>query len=311
MEGETLLSDGVLSLAIGCDVKWLYNASHRLKRPLLRTPEGARWWRLVHQIVSGLHAPVIDAVNAADLFLALDPDTARARVPVSADNAVGIDLAVGLFHDGAALALARGLHFAAARRRGRPRKRNIDMETDAATLMPEQDLARERLRRALQSLRDAQASGDVVDRVLTALTACSAIPFISGDLAASICQEKPATVTMLDLLCDCRAITLREVAEALNRLNARPRGASTRRLFRIEPAHLRDTGHLALTVDGIAINVAVTPPAIVDASTLMQRAVHVVLAGKPYRLLPSFRTGAPTLRAVERHAGVAGERWRT
>ena len=65
-----MLSDAALAIAIDTDTKWLYNASRRLERPLLRTLEDTLWWRLTHHLSGRVGIQLAEAARAADILLA-------------------------------------------------------------------------------------------------------------------------------------------------------------------------------------------------------------------------------------------------
>ena len=56
-----MISDAVFSAAVGCQIKWVYNAAHRLTRPGERTAASVAWWRLVHHLAGELGLPLADA----------------------------------------------------------------------------------------------------------------------------------------------------------------------------------------------------------------------------------------------------------
>src|SRR5262245_6153990 len=104
-----MFSDTALEIAVGANIKWLYNASRRLRRPLNRSREDAAWWRLTHHLAGRVGISLFDAARASDLLLSGQLDLPRVRLRATPDDTASISVDLARFNDGAALASAAAL----------------------------------------------------------------------------------------------------------------------------------------------------------------------------------------------------------
>lgn len=262
-----MFADSVLAVAVDCETKWLYNASHRLGRPILRTVDDTRWWRMLHHLAGGVGVPLADAARAADLLLAKDPDTGRVRLRATRDDAVSISVDVARFFDGAALAMSGALHSVEPRPRGRPRTRHLQSSTGfpaAATLAeirrrravsPERRLM-ESLAREVPGGAGAAPAGAALSESLTRLleladAGVSAV--VTGSTAVLFHGLDMATPT-LDLCVSFTARNRTALASVLNHWGARPRGVPSREGFHFDAALLKAAELVAVRAGGVALN---------------------------------------------------------
>lgn len=294
-----MFADSVLAVAIDCEIKWLYNASHRLGRPILRTIDDTRWWRMLHHLAGGLGVPLADAARATDLLLAKDPDSGRVRLRATREDAVSISVDVARFFDGAAVAMAGALHSIAPRPRGRPRTRQVHPVAafPAAATLAEIRRRRgirpeERLAHALEWTQESSGSGvpDPVSAEARALLiglADAAVSFVVvGGVSASYHGVDPHA-TGLDICAGFSSRNRTALATALNTWRARPRGVPAREAFRFDAALLKAADVVAVRVGGLALNVAGQVRGIGEYEQVEESSETVVLDGRIVRMLGS------------------------
>ena len=257
-----MLSDAALALALGGEIKWLYNSARRLGRPVRRSADDAIWWRLVHHLAVGLGVALADAARSADTLLNTGLTPGRVRLRATRDESVSIGIDLARFHDGAALALAGALHLAVPRARGRPRTRPdagsafafsaVEMETVVRRrAMSEPD----RLNFALGVLlpdAETEHAGHTVVRALST----AEVPFALIGTSAAVFHCAPWVPESLDLCLDTSVRRGAVLAGVLNDLGARPRGVASREGFRFDAALLRASSMLALRVGSLPLNLS-------------------------------------------------------
>ena len=256
-----MLSDSALGLAVGCDIKWLYNSARRLDKPIRRATDGATWWRLVHHLAVRLGVPLADAAQASDMLLAPDMHPGRIRLRSTPDESVSVVVDLGRFHDGAALALAAAQFLAVPRARGRPKTREAIAASaqfssaEMATVLRLRALEpAARLSAAIDGMAGEVPVGDGARRVLFSLSDAN-IPFvIVGEFAAAY-YGAPWAATSLDLCADPSPRHSTAFAIVLNSLNAKPRGTATREGFRVDASLLRAVPMLALRIGSLDLNI--------------------------------------------------------
>ncbi len=118
-----MLSDLQFSATVGCHPVWLYNSSRYLARPLSRTVDDARWWRLVRLIHADVGLPLRSAGAIADASIRPGATPSRLRLNATPDGAVVLQLDLDRFHSTFGAALASALAFSMGNPRGRPRKK--------------------------------------------------------------------------------------------------------------------------------------------------------------------------------------------
>ena len=257
-----MLSDAALALALGGEIKWLYNSARRLGRPVRRSQDDATWWRLVHHLAVGLGVSLADASRAADTLLAADMTPGRVRIHATRDESVAISIDLARFHDGTALALACALHSAIPKARGRPRTRPEG--ATAASFAPDEMATIVRLRALSDANRidialqtpapdtDVPNAGRAVVRTL----AEAGVPFAIAGESAAVFHGAPWHPESLDLCADTSGRSSAVLAQVLNTLNARPRGVPVREGFSFDSSLLRATSMLALRVGRLPLNVS-------------------------------------------------------
>jgi hypothetical protein len=113
------------AIAAAADLKWLTNSAALLGRPLRYNAEAARWWGLVHVLVTELGLTLKAAAAAATAALG----TARSgSVPAGVDGVGTARIEVDLpRYESVFLAnLSRALNHETPRRRGRTREKARD-----------------------------------------------------------------------------------------------------------------------------------------------------------------------------------------
>lgn len=120
-----------LATAVGCDVKWLQNASAILGRPIKRTSAEARIWALVHTLGSALELPLKKALEIA--LKAVNLEAVGVQVVVNPENSriASVVLDMNRFESTFNANLSRALVLETPRRRGRPRSSRSDPIQDA------------------------------------------------------------------------------------------------------------------------------------------------------------------------------------
>lgn len=277
-----MLSDATLELAVGCDIKWLYNSARRLDKPIRRTMDEAIWWRLVHSLAVRLGVPLADAALAADMLLTPSMHPGRVRLRATPDESVSIVVDLGRFHDGAALALAAAQFLAIPRARGRPKTREVVgapaqfSPDEMATVLRLRVLdPAARLSAALDGVPDKDPVGDDARRVLLSLSGEN-VPFVIVGESAAAFHGAPWAATSLDLCADLSPKHSVPFARVLNHLNAQPRGTATREGFQIDGSLLRASPMLALRIGSLRLNIY---PEVADVGEYQQVAVQSVRVG--------------------------------
>jgi hypothetical protein len=301
-----MLSDAALAVAIDTDAKWLYNASRRLRRPLLRTQEDATWWRLTHHLSGRVGIQLAEAARAADTLLARGSDLGRVRLRATSDDSVAVSVDLGRFHDGAALAIAAAIHLAVPRKRGRPpRDRAVIPLPDRAEPVLPGDPGR--LMAALDELDrsgfESESGGTRASGFLAALSQAE-VPFIVIGALAGAYHGTERSAPSLDLVADLSPRPARLLSQLLNQLGARPRGAHVREGFALDPGLVRSATCLALRIQGFAVNIARSVPGIGEYPQAREASELVVGDHLSYRVLN--RSGLT--RAVAGLARLSGDR---
>ena len=256
-----MLSDAALGLAVGCDIKWLYNSARRLGKPLTRAMDEAIWWRLVHHLAVRLGVPLADAARASDMLLVPGMHPGRIRLRATPDESVSIVVDLGRFHDGASLALAAALFLAIPRTRGRPKTRagvgtpaQFSPEEMATVLRLRTLEPPARLSEALDGVPGEDPGSAGARRVLQSLSGEN-IPFVIVGETAAAFHGAPWPAASLDLCADLSQKHGAAFARALDHLNAQPRGTATRDDFQIDAPLLRAAPMLALRVGSLDLNI--------------------------------------------------------
>ena len=256
-----MLSDAALGLAVGCDIKWLYNSARRLSRPIRRALDEATWWRLVHHLAVRLGVSLADAAQASDMLLAPGMHPGRVRLRATPDESVSVVVDLGRFHDGAALALAAAQFLAVPRPRGRPKIKGTDgtppqfSPDEMATVLRLRVLdPAARLSAALDGIPGKDPVDDEARRVLLSLSDAK-IPFVIVGESAAAYHGAPWAATSLDLCADPSPRHSTAFAIVLNSLNAEPRGTATREGFRVDASLLRAVPMLALRIGSLDLNI--------------------------------------------------------
>jgi hypothetical protein len=283
-----MLSDAALAIAADTDAKWLYNASRRLKRPLLRTFQAARWWRLVHHLAGRLRIQLADAARAADSLLSQGSELTRVRLRGTPDDSVGVSVDLSRFHDGAAIAIAAALHMAVPRRRGRPARPRRTTASGSQPLRRPLGDPPLRLANALASVSANTGGGSTA----SALHLCSAlseggVPYVIGGAIATSYHGQGHPSESIDLIADFSSRHARSLSHVLNRLGAFPRGVPLRDAFAYDAALVRSAACLALRFEGIALNVLPGLPAIGEFTQVKEQSELVALDRLSYRVLSS------------------------
>jgi hypothetical protein len=282
-----MLSDAALAIAVDSDTKWLYNASRRLKRPLLRTLEDAIWWRLAHHLSGRVGIQLGEAARAADTLLSRGSDLGRVRLRATADDSVAVSIDLGRFHDGAALAIAAAIHLAVPRKRGRPLK-NRPIAASPARDEPSSLGDASRVAAALEELDHSSPeigeAGSGASGFLAALSQAGVPAIVVGSLAG-VYYGAERHARSLDLVADLTPRPARLLSELLNRVGARPRGANVREGFAFEPVLIRSAACLALRIQGLAVNIVRAVPGIGEYPQVREASEIVVGDHLSYRVL--------------------------
>lgn len=280
-----MLTDAELSLAVGCDTKWLYNASQRLRRPLNRTIDDAVWWRLIHHLADGVGVPLAAAAVGADTLLSLGPDAGRVKLRATRDDAVSISVDLSRFYDGAALAAAAALQLATPRPRGRPRKRKIvrlALPTPNPVSSVEERTAR--LLAALEAVQHGVSATYSAVQLVETLADAKVAMVVVGDIAAAY-HSLTGPPSGVDLVVDIGGPRAAGMAVVLNRLEASPRSVPVREGFQFDAALIRATDYLALRVAGIALNVGRSFGAAGEYPQLFDSADAVTIGARTYAVI--------------------------
>jgi hypothetical protein len=286
-----LLSDLALSIAVGCDIKWLYNSSSRVHRPIGRSMDDAIWWRLTHHLSSGVGVPLTDAAKAADTLLGQGSSAGRLRLRATADDTVAVSVDIGRFRDGAALAIAAALHLATPRPRGRPRRQRPSGESvprgDAASSASAAGDAPVRLERAFASIHSAdQSVASVIAPVqLSAALAEAGVPFVFVGQLAGVFHGLTLRAESADLAVDFDIRFARAVAQVLTAVGAVPRGVTIRPEFTFDATLIRAVPCIALRIGGVAVNLVKNVRGVGEFAQIREQSEVVALESLTYRVL--------------------------
>lgn len=286
-----MLSDAALALAIGCQIKWLYNSARRLRKPVGRSTEAATWWRLVHHLDVGLGASLADAARAADTLLTPGVLPNRVRLRATRDESVAILVDLARFHDGAALALASAQYLAVPRSRGRPRltsrARTVPhlLPVELAVVLERKALAPpNRLEIALGEIGAADLSPGSARSIVRALCAAN-IPFVViGDVAAAF-HSAPALGGELDICADLSLRHASTLAKVLNDLGSQPRAVAVRDGFALDASLVRAPSMLALRSGESNLNVYGELPDVGEYQQVEAGSMKVPWEGATVRVL--------------------------
>jgi hypothetical protein len=282
-----MLSDAALAVAIDADTKWLYNASRRLKRPLLRTHEDVTWWRLTHHLSGRVGIQLSEAARAADTLLSRGSELGRVRLRATADDSVAVSVDLGRFHDSAAVAIAAAIHLAIPRKRGRPPKhRSIPSVPGMGESGAVGDPAR--VAAALHALDRPVASIQSEARTATDLLSAlseTGVPIIVVGALADVYHGVERTSPSVDLIADLTPRPARLLSQLLNRLGAVPRGTHVREGFAFEPSLVRSAPCLALRIHGIAVNIVRAVPGVGEYPQAREASEIVAGESLSYRVL--------------------------
>lgn len=301
-----MLSDAALALALGGEIKWLYNSARRLGRPVRRSVEDAAWWRLVHHLAVGLGVALADAARSADTLLNAGMTLGRVRLRATRDESVSISIDLARFHDGAALALACALHVAVPRARGRPRTRSEPSSAFAFSAMEMETVVRrrampepERLDLAISVMTPDAETEHAGHTVVHALSA-AAVPFALIGNSAALFHCAPWAPESVDLCADTSVRSGAVLASVLNDLGARPRGVASREAFRFDSALLRASSMLALRVGRLPLNVSPSIDGVGDYAQIEDLCVQVPLEADRIRVIPldALLRGVPPARSA-------------
>lgn len=277
-----MLTDAQLAWVVGCKPKWIYNASQRIGRPIERTPEDARWWRLTHHLSQLLGIVLARAAAGADTILGMGMDAGRVRVGNTPDEAVSVSVDIGRFHDGASLALAAALEVVQPRRRGRPRKggsrRSAGGSSPEASARPI-DARRDEARDAVlveQGFRELPRpdAAPEAHEIVTALASLGLDPVVGGFLASRLADSRAAAGPLvLHIRSPGRADA--RLATLLNVLGARPRGVWSREAFSLDSCLVRSVPALVLDLRGVPVLLARSRAGGVDHDARLRTALRV------------------------------------
>jgi hypothetical protein len=282
-----MLSDAALAVAIDADTKWLYNASRRLKRPLMRTHEDVTWWRLTHHLSGRVGIQLAEAARAADTLLSRGSELGRVRFRATTDDSVAVSVDLGRFHDGAALAIAAAIHLAVPRKRGRPPKhRSSPPPLGVGGAISGADLAG--VAAALHALdRPSTGGEDETGGASDFLSALSeaGVPFIVVGALAGVHHGLERTSPSVDVIADLTPRPARLLSQLLNGLRAIPRGTHAREGFAFESSLVRSAACLALRIRGVAVNIMRAVPGVGEYPQAREASEIVVGEGLSYRVL--------------------------
>ena len=286
-----MLSDLALSIAVGCDIKWLYNSSSRVQRPLRRTFDDAVWWRLAHHLSSGVGVPLADAVKAADALLGQERAAMRVRLRATADDTVAVSVELGRFRDGAALAIAAAMHLATPRPRGRPRRQRVASEgslrAGTSTETPPTVDAPLRLETAFASIRsiDQTVASVIAPVQLSAALTEAGVPFVFVGQLAGVFHGVILRAESVDLAVDLDTRFARSISQVLTAVGAVPRGVAIRPEFSFDPALIRAVPCIALRVGGVAVNIVTSVRGVGEFAQIREQSEVVALESLAYRVL--------------------------
>lgn len=286
-----MLSDSALAIAVGCDIKWLYNSSARVRRPLSRTLDDAIWWRLVHHLSAGVGIPLAPAAKAADTFLAQNSGAARVRLRATTDDTVAVSVDIGRFRDGAALAIAAAMHLATPRVRGRPRRQRHSAEGDLrggpTNAPPPIEDGAGRLQAAFAAIRstDRSVASIIAPVQLAAGLTEAGVSFVFVGPLAGVFHGLTLQADSADFAVDLDTRSARAVAQVLSTVGAVPRGVSVRQEFAYDAALIRSVPCLALRAGGVALNLVKSVAGVGEFAQIREQSEVVALESLAYRIL--------------------------
>lgn len=281
-----MISDAVFSAAVGCPIKWIYNASHRLTRPVERTSASVAWWRLVHHLSGELGLPLSDAERAADTLLSSGISPGRVRLRSTDDESVAIVVDLPRFLDATALSLAGAIYGTPVRGRGRPRR---DRRPATGGRFTAGELALIASRRALPPDQRLDTA-DVKDALVT--LSRSGVPFVVVGAAAAAIHGAPWPVTEVDVVVDAGRRYATPLADCLAELRVHPRCPEWRDGFAIDAHLIRASPVLALETGRLAITIHTTLPQLGDHAAVVRHADTVMISGYPVQVLRLGELGA-------------------
>lgn len=277
-----MFSDAVLAKAVGCEPKWLYNAARRIKRPLGRTVEDVFWWRLTHHLAADIGVSVADAAKGADALLLLSYDAGRVRIGATRDDSVAVLVDLPRFHDSSSLAIAAAIQTAVPRRRGRPRKPKSPSTTGGSTAagqVRQVDSARiEQVLRAPSVVAERPNTARAL-RILESLLDHQLDIIVSGSVA-EFAQGLTADADSVDVITGTSGSRAVGLAEALNGIQALPRGVACRAGFVFDSLLVRSVDFLALQVGSMPLNIAQPAEGDVQFRQIRESAVSITFRGK-------------------------------
>lgn len=284
-----MISDAVFSAAVGCQIKWVYNAAHRLTRHVERTAASVAWWRLVHHLAGELGLPLADAERAADTLLSTGLSPGRIRLRSTQDESVAVTVDLPRFLDATALALAAALYQTPLRRRGRPRR---DRGATAAGRLTASEIALIANRRLLTPHQ--RLEGPEMQPLVAALVALSrsGVPFVVIGAAAAAIHGAPWPAKELDVVVDGSRRYGSALSECLGGLRAHPRSPEWRDGFLVDGLLLRSVPVLALECDQLALTIHTALTTLGDYVSTVRQADIATIAERPVHVLRLTSLGA-------------------
>lgn len=290
--GESqLLSDAALSIAIGCEIKWLYNSARRLALPVRRSSADAIWWRLVHHLAIDLGIPLVNAARSADTLIVTGVAPGRVRLRATRDGSVSVSIDLDRFHDGAALAIAAAIYLAVPKARGRPRKHSGNEAVAALSQSEMEEIVRLRALGTSKRLERAVTLGSGMDlpespaAVVVRELLSAGIPFVVAGTTAAAFHCAPWPAEHLDLCVDASGRNAAAVARTLNRLGAIPRGTGVRDGFCVDAAIVGATPILALRIKDVSLNLFAALSGIGEYPQVEQLSIQVPMDWGQIRVL--------------------------
>lgn len=302
-----MLTDAALAIAVGTDIKWIYNASRRLGRTVDRSWDGAVWWRLTHHLAGQLGLRLVDAAQAADGLLASGAALSRVRLRATRDESIAIAIDIDRFLDGAAIAAAAASYLAVPRKRGRPRRHEGVVEGSVSAYPAVSDVSNGSLRLAnALAVAGATATGSspvLALRLASALTDAG-VPFVLVGAVAAAFHGTTYLAASLDIVSDCTGRPARAIADVLNSGGAVPRGVPVRGGFRFDAALVRSADCLALQVAALPVNIGHWLPGVGGFPEVREASDLVTMESLAYRVLSRDRLRYSMASRVAR--GTAG-----
>jgi hypothetical protein len=277
-----MITDAVFSAAVGCQIKWVYNAAHRLTRPVERTAASVAWWRLVHHLAGELGLPLTDAERATDTLLSTGLSPGRIRLRSTKDESVAVVVDLPRFLDATALALAAAIYRTPIRRRGRPRRDRGVTAEGRLTAGELAAIANRRLLTPHQRLESPEMQSLVA--ALVALSR-SGVPFVVIGPAAATIHGAPWPTTELDVVIDGSRRYGSALGECLAGLRAHPRSPEWREGFTVDGPLLRSVPVVALECGALALTIHTSLAALGDYASTVRHADIAAIDGRPINVL--------------------------